>query len=294
MQSKNFRAYAAWVAICFIWGTTYLAIRIVVRDIPPFLFAGSRWILAGPLFLVFLKVRNYKMPGKPDLLPLAIIGLLLLGVANGLVGVAEQWIPSGLTAILISTIPLWVVVIEYILPGAVKINFKVVVGIVLGLCGVVLIFLQDIKFLFLPENIFGIACLLVAVIAWAGGSVYSQRKKLSVHPLVAAAFQMIFAGIAQLIVGLVIGEAGRFNVTQDSLFAFLYLLIIASIGGYGSYIYAIAHLPVSFVTTYAYINPIIALFLGWLVLSEDMNLLIIGSASIILFGVWLVKKGSKI
>lgn len=294
MSEKNYRAIAAWIATCIIWGTTYLAIRIGVTDLPPMLFAGFRWIIAGPLFLVFLLIKGYKLPRGSEFVHIAIVGIALIGVANGLVVVAEQWVPSGLTALLISTLPFWVVIIESILPEGIKLNIKIVGGLFLGFVGVAMIFGNSLSLILEVDYLIGMGCVMVGMISWASGSIYTKYHKINVHPLVSASFQMIFAGIAQIIVGIFLGELSEFVFTANSLWAFTYLVFVGSMLGYGSYIYAIAHLPVSFVTTYAYINPVIALVLGWIVLSEELNILIIVAASIILFGVWLVKKGSKV
>ncbi len=292
MENKS-GAYLAWASICIIWGTTYLAIRIGVQDLPPMLFAGFRWIIAGPLLAGVLILKGYTLPKREELKQLFIIGVALLGITNGLVVVAEKWIPSGLTALLISTLPLWVVLLEWIISGFARVNAKIVGGVILGFAGVSIIFIDDISYLLKSEYLWGIISIMIAMISWAGGSLYSKRITLSTKPLMSASFQMFFAGLVQTIVGLSIGEWSAFHFTPDSLLAYLYLLIIASVLGYGSYIYAISHLPVSFVTTYAYVNPVIALFLGWLVLDEKLNVLIGVSAVVILTGVWLVQKGIK-
>ncbi|OGV01868.1 MAG: multidrug DMT transporter permease [Ignavibacteria bacterium RIFOXYB2_FULL_36_7] len=294
MAKENFKAYLAWITVCIVWGTTYLAIRIGVKDLPPMLFAGLRWIIAGVIFLIFLKGRGQKLPGKKDLIPLAIVGLALLGIGNGLVVVGEQWINSGLTALLITTTPFWFIGIEAFLPHKPKINFFVIAGLLLGLVGVTLIFGSHWQELLNSSYLLGALCIMGAVIAWALGSVYSKYKKIDLHPLMSAATQMIIAGVAQAVLGLLLGEAPEFNLTGNGLWAFVYLTLVGSIFGYGSYIYAISHLPLSFVSTYAYINPVIALFLGWLVLDERLDFIILISAVIIIAGVLLVKQGSKI
>ncbi len=293
MNRENIKAYIAWTSICIIWGTTYLAIRVGVKDMPPILFAGLRWLLAGPIFLVFLKLRGYKLPQKEDLKHIAVVGLLLLGVGNGLVAFAEQWLPSGLTALLITTMPFWIVGIESALPTGPKINFMILSGLVLGLIGVSFIFGIDFKSLLDPSYLTGILALMIGVIGWSSGTIYSKYIKVSVHPMMNAAVQMCIAGFALTVVSGLLGEYPRFHFTQDSLFAFLYLLVFGAFIAYGAYIYAINKLPVSFVSTYAYINPVIALFLGWLILDEKLDTAIIIAAVIILIAVYIVKKGSN-
>lgn len=292
-MKNKLRAYLAWAAICIIWGTTYLAIKIGVTDLPPLLFAGIRWTIAGPLFLLIISFKKYPMPKREELLPLAIIGISLIGVTNGLVVVAEQWLPSGLTSLLITTLPLWVITFEFLFPPHLKMNKLLIAGLIVGFVGVSIIFIGDARYIFDSGYLLGVLCVFVGVISWAGGSLYSKNKKISSHPLVSAGFQMFFAGIAQTTVGLMLGEASEFTFTPNSFMAFIYLLFIGSMVGYASYIYAISHLRVSFVATYSYINPIIALFLGWFVLNEDLDLSIIISAVLVLAGIAMVNSGAK-
>ncbi|MBA4407254.1 multidrug DMT transporter permease [bacterium] len=292
-KGKNTRAYLALGSIYIVWGTTYLAIRIGVENLPPVLFTGLRWLAAGPIMLLFLLSKKYKLPNKNDILHLGISGLLLLGGGNGLVVFAEQSVPSGLTALLITTVPFWVVGIEAILPLGKRINSTIIAGLILGLVGVSLIFGGDLKSLFDSSHIGGVIGLMFAVFLWSAGTLYSKYKKVTVQPLMGAATQMIIAGVVITVLGLILGEGSNFHFTTNGFFAYLYLVIFGSLIGYSSYVYAIAHLPISLVATYAYVNPIIALFLGWLILDEQMSWWIVLAAAIILAGVTLVKKGSE-
>lgn len=292
MPKDNLKAYLAWISVCVVWGTTYLAIRVGVEDLPPMLFAGTRWIVAGAIFLLYLRMKNVKLPALKDLIPLSIVGLLLLGFGNGLVVVGEQWVNSGLTALLITTVPFWMVGFESLLPQGKKINLMIFAGMLMGLGGVTLIFGSHWDELFNISYLKGILAILGAVVAWSFGSVYSKYKKTNLNPLMAAAVQMLIAGFALTSLGVILGEPSEVNFTQDGLLALAYLIIFGSIFGYGFYIYAIAHLPLSLVSTYAYINPVIALFLGWLILDEQLDFIILISAIIILIGVLIVKKGA--
>ncbi len=293
-KEKNSRALLSLLSIYIVWGTTYLAIKIgVENNLPPILFTGLRWIAAGPIMLMILLLMKYKLPNKNDILHLGISGLLLLGGGNGLVVYAEQWVPSGLTALLITTVPFWVVGLEAMVPAGKRINLTIILGLILGLAGVSLIFGGDLKNLFDPSHIGGVIGLMFAVFFWSAGTVYSKYKKVTVHPLMGAATQMIIAGVVMTALGLIIGEGTGFHFTTSGFYSYLYLVIFGSLVGYGSYVYAIAHLPISLVATYAYVNPIIALFLGWLVLDEQISGWIVLAAVIILGGVMLVKKGSE-
>jgi len=293
-EKYGLKAYLAWITICIVWGTTYLAIRIGVADLPPMLFAGFRWIIAGVLMTILLNLRHYKLPTLKDLKDLAIVGILLLGIANGLVVVAEQWLPSGLTALILSTLPFWVVGLEYFLSSKPKINLFIIAGLFLGTTGVVLIFARDLNIALDLNILLGGLCLLGAVIAWSAGSIYWKYKKADVRPLMGASIQMLIAGILQTSLGLILGEHNSFHLTQNGVFALGYLIVFGSILGYASYIYSITNLPLSLVSTYAYINPIIAILLGWYFLDEPLTITVFVAAGLILIGVALVKRGNTL
>ena len=290
----NFKAYIAWIAICIIWGTTYLAIKIGVTELPPMLFAGLRWISAGIILIILLNLSGKTLPRFKDLKRIAIVGISLIGIANGLVVVAEQWISSGLTALLLSTLPFWMVASESIIAKGPKVNLYIAAGLISGTIGVLILFSRDLEILVDVKLLIGVICLLVAVISWSLGSIYSKYVKVNVHPLMNASFQMLIAGILQTALGFVLGEYSEFNMNMNGFLAIAYLILFGSIIGYPAYIYAIEHLPLSLVSTYAYINPIIALVLGWYILDEVLTIYVLISAVLIIVGVILVKRGSSI
>jgi drug/metabolite transporter (DMT)-like permease len=292
MASENTKAIIAWLNVCVIWGTTYLVIRIGVGHLPPMLFAGIRWIIAGAIFIAFLKWRGISLPKANEIVHLAAVGLALIGFGNGLVVFAEQWIPSGLAALLITTVPFFLVGIESFLPKGPKLNATILTGLAMGLVGAFLIFGEDIRYLADPDNLKGVLGLLGAVIFWSAGSLYSKYVKLDVHPLMGASVEMLIAGLVLSGIGISIGELPRLNFEITGLLSLAYLVIIGSLVGYPSYIYAIAKLPLSLVSTYAYINPVIALFLGWFLLDEKLNFQIAIAAAVIIFGVFIVKQGA--
>lgn len=293
MEKTNVKAYLAWIAICIIWGTTYLFIRIGVETIPPMLFAGFRWVAAGIILMGILTFSGKTFPKKSDIKHILIIGIALLGFGNGLVVVGEQWIESGLAALLITTVPFWMVGVESLLPKGPELNRLTIVGLIIGGLGVLLIFGGDLKYIFESKYLIGVLSILGAVVSWSLGSVYSKYKKVSVHPLMSASIQMLFAGSVQVLLGSVLGEFNQLHLTQEGLISLSYLIVFGSIFGYGSYIYALEHLPLSLVSTYAYVNPIIALFLGWVFLNEQLNVFIIIASIVIIIGVILVKIGSN-
>lgn len=292
MLTENTKAIIAWLNVCVIWGTTYLVIRIGVGHMPPMLFAGIRWIIAGLIFIAFLKWQGRTLPKGREMIHLAVVGLALIGFGNGLVVFAEQWIPSGLAALLITTVPFFLVGMESFLPKGPRLNATILTGLVMGLAGVGLIFGEDVKYLADPDNLIGVLGLLGAVIFWSIGSLYSKYVHVDVHPLMGASVEMLIAGTVLTAIGVAIGELPRLSFEIKGILSLAYLVIIGSLVGYPSYIYAIAKLPLSLISTYAYINPVIALFLGWVILDEALDFQIIIAAAVILAGVFSVKKGT--
>lgn len=287
-DKETLRAYVAWAIVCTAWGTTYLAIRIGVEVLPPALFAGGRFLIAGLLFLPVLLLRGAKLPARRHLMDIAIVGIALLTVANGLVVWAEQWVPSGLAALIVATLPFWMVGLQTLIPRGEGLTVRKVLGILIGFGGLILLLWPDLQGTLDRDYLKGVLGLCVAAVSWASGSLYSKYRNIKVQPLVAAALQMIVAGLVLIAVGLVRGEAAHFHLELQGLLALLYLIVFGSILGYSSYIYALAKLPASVVSTYAYLNPIVAVALGWLVLDERLDWRVAAATAIILFGVLLV------
>lgn len=294
MDKPKFSAYLAWIVICIVWGTTYLAIRIGVAELPPMLFAGFRWIVAGGILLILLNLRGHSLPKVADLKQLAIVGILLIGIANGLVVIAEQWLPSGLTALILSTLPFWMVGLESLFTKDSRINLFIIAGLVLGMAGVILIFARELNVIVDFNTFLGGICLIGAVVSWSLGSIYWKHKPANIEPFMGASVQMLIAGSLQTLLGFIIGEHNNFQLSQDGFLALAYLIIFGSILGFASYIYSIKHLPLSLVSTYAYINPVIALILGWYILNEPLTITVLIAAILIFTGVVLVKKGSSL
>ncbi len=292
MPKENFKSYLAYISVCVFWGTTYLAIKIGVSQIPPFIFAGIRWFAAGLILVIFLLFKGNKFPGLKDFVHIAFTGICLVGISNGLLATAEQWLPSGISSLIITTIPFWIVGMEAFLPTGPKLNLKIFAGLFLGLLGVFLIMSHDWKNLFDKSYLAGIISLVFSMIAWSFGSVYSKYKKIKIDLFFGIALEMLVAGVFQILVGLALGEGSKFQIDEKGLLAIIYLMIFGSIVGYSSYIYALTHLPLSFVSTYAYVNPVIALLLGWSVLGEELNWMIVIAAVVIFIGVTIVRSGT--
>ena len=292
-RREKITAYAAWGAVCLFWGTTYLAIRIGVRTIPPGLFGGLRFLTAGLIFLAYLRWKGHALPARRELLDMLIVGIALLAISNGLVIWAEQWVPSSIAALLVATLPFWMAGFEAVLPAGERLTLRKAAGIVIGFSGLVILFSPEIETSFDMAYLKGILALLFAPLCWAAGSIYSKSRPAKSHPLMAAAMQMIVAGIVLILIGGIFGEWKRFSLDAEGLAATAYLVVFGSIVGYGSFIYALAKLPATKVAMYAYVNPVIAVALGWLILNERMDWSVILATAVVLLGVVLVKSSKS-
>jgi drug/metabolite transporter (DMT)-like permease len=285
LAAPAWKVWAGLWTIYVIWGSTYLAIRIMVRTVPPLLGAGLRFAVAGAVMLAVLRVRRGPLRiTRRQLVSAAIVGTLLAAGGNGLVTIAEQDVPSSLAALLIASVPLWVVVLRALLgehPG--RATF---VGVAVGFVGVALLLLPGEQ----PAGVSlaGLLLVVVAAISWATGSVASSRVDLPDDPLVSTGYQMTIAGLLMVVAGLVAGELGDIDwggLSAESLGAFAYLILIGSIVAYSAYTWLLQHAPVSRVSTYAYVNPVIAVFLGWIVLSEQITAVTLVGAAVIVASV---------
>lgn len=292
VKNPLIKAYIAWAMVCIFWGTTYLAIRVGVATFPPALFAGIRFTIAGLAFLLLLKLRGYRLPPWREAVDQAVVGIALLAVANGTVVWCEQWVPSGIAALIVATVPFWMSGFDALMPAGDRLTFRKMLGIVIGFSGLVLLLWPDLKSGLEPSYLRGVLILLIAPLAWAAGSMYSRYRKSTTHPLMAAAIQTLVAGLVLMAIGTLLGEFNGLAVTGPALAAMAYLIVFGSIVGYSCYIYALGALPVSFVSTFAYINPVIAVLLGWLILDERLDFYVATATAVILAGVLLVQTAS--
>ena len=292
---EKWAAYAAWAAVCFFWGTTYLAIRVGLETMTPMLFAGLRFLIAGGvLFFVMGRQRNARLPQGREWLHLAFVGLMLLGVGNGAVVWAEQWVPSGMASLLVATSPFWVVALEKFRKDGERVGVRGVVGMLVGFVGLGLLLAPQLFDASVSAYLLlGALAIQVGCVAWTAGSVYAKHRPVGVAPLMGAAVQMLIAGAVLTLVGTLLGEWGEMRFSTRSAGALAYLVVFGSIVAYSAYTYALQKLPLSLVSTYSYINPVIAVLLGWLVLAEPLDWRVGAATAIILAGVALLKTSPK-
>jgi drug/metabolite transporter (DMT)-like permease len=283
------RAYSAWVVVCVLWGTTYLAIRIALETIPPLFLAGWRYVLAGAILLTVLRVRRERLPSRSTWPHLAWLGFLLLGLGNGGVVWAEQTVPSGLTALLVATTPFWMVAIDALMPGGDSLSARRGLGLLAGFLGVLLLVWPDLHLRDGRGYLEGLAAAQIASVGWAVGSNYSRRRGASENVVATAALQMLFGGMFLVAAGVIHQEWRGFGLTARTLGAWIYLVAFGGVVGFSAYAYALKHLPLATVSLYAYVNPVIAVMLGTLVLDEPFSARIGVAGAIVLAGMWVVR-----
>lgn len=288
-RTDDQKALLAFIAVCILWGSTYLAIRIGVQHMPPMLFAGIRFIISGSLMFAYVIWRKLPLPqSSNEVIKQAIVGLFLLFGGNGLIVWAEQWVASGSTSLIVATVPLFMALIELLVPNRPRIDWLGWLGLFIGFAGVAYLILSEQQTT--GVDLFGGTLVLLGALSWAFGSVYSKGFKTTGSIYAGIGVQMLAAGCALSLTGLSIGEAAHFQPNQTGLLAMLYLIVFGSIVGYSSYIYLLQKWPAAKAGTYAYINPVVAVFLGAVILGEPLSVNVAISTAIILSGVYLVQR----
>lgn len=285
-------AWLAFAAVCVVWGTTYLAIRVALETVPVFLLAGLRWFSAGVILAAILVALGRRLPGPRLWAPLVLLGFLMNVLGNGFVVWAEQFVASGLTAVVIATVPFWSLGIEACLPKGERFSTRATAGLVLGFVGILVLVWPDLTVGGTGGRrfVWGVVGIQVACAAWAAGTSYTKRHRVGDDPFSTAAVQMIFSGTMLLLMATAAGEWSRLAFTPRTLAAMAYLTIAGSLVTYTAYIYMLKHLPLSTVSLYAYINPLIAVVLGTLLLGEPFSLRIVFAAAMVLLGTAVVGK----
>jgi drug/metabolite transporter (DMT)-like permease len=265
-------ALVAYLIVCVVWGSTYLAIRIGVMALPPFLFAGLRFVIAGLVLLGLALALRARLPDTArEWRTHVVVGVLLLAGGNASVVWAEQFVTSGAASLFVVTVALWMAFFDAVLPGgATTPNWRVVLGLLVGFAGTALLVGANPAEI-AQADLRGPLALTGASASWALGSVYYKRRKSETNPYVASSVQMLAGGTLVTIIGLALGEAGAWHWSARGLGALGYLVIMGSIVGYSAYAYALRHAPATIVGTYAYVNPVVAVLLGWLVLREPVT-----------------------
>ena len=281
----------AFAAVYVIWGSTYLAIRIGIETIPPLLMPGIRFTAAGILLYAWARMRGAIRPTLIEWRSAGIIGVALLCICNGALSWAELRLPSGIAALLMATVPMWFVIMEWFAHGGKAPRHGVTAGLAVGFIGIILLVGPDRILGHDVVDLTGVAVLTVGCIAWANGSLYSRRARLPGSQLLATSMEMIAGGSALLLAGTLGGEWSGFDVTAVSIkswLAVVYLVLFGSIIGFTAYVWLLRNTEASWVATYAFVNPVIAVFLGWAIAGEQLNSHVFFAGGFIVLAVVLI------
>ncbi len=292
-MSVTTKAYLALIFICIVWGTTYLALRVGVMYYPPFLFAGVRQVVSGVILAAAALLINKKKDfSRANILKQMLVGFLMLTLGNGCVTWGEKTVESGVAALICSLMPMVAVMINLGMNKTEKLNWTIALGLFLGLLGVGLIFRQSVEALSNPQYLLGILALLVATSSWALGSIINKKNVNPVNPILNSGMQLFFGGLFMLLISPVVDNPLPDNLWQkQGVYALIYLIIFGSVLAYAAYMFILSKLPVGVATIYAYVNPLVAVVLGYFLMSEPLNAYTALAFISIATGVYVVNKG---
>ena len=292
------KVWIALLALYIVWGSTYLAIRFSVETIPPFLHASIRFLISGAILFLWRRAAGDAIPTKSNWKSAAIVGTLLLLGGNGLVALAEKNIPSGIAALVISTSPFWLVLFESLRSGGTKPNWQSLIGLVIGFGGVfLLIGPEEITGSEQQFNTFSVILLLIAPFLWSLGSIYARGADMPKSTLISTGMQMLTGSVALFVVSVATGELNGFSfgeVSMRSWWGLIYLITFGSLVGFVSYGWLLHNAPVSLTSTYAYVNPVVAVILGWLLADEALDTRIVIASAIIIGSVILINSARQV
>lgn len=293
MLQKNILAYLALFVVCIVWGTTYLSTRIGVATFPAFLFSGIRQTISGGILMLILLMLGKLRITKKIILQQFLLGILLLTIGSGVIGWSEKYISSGLAALIVSILPVYIIFINYAMRlEKRKPNKFIIFGLILGCTGIILIFRDNLKDLMNLEYLYGILMAFGACLSWAIGSVYSKHIVLEGNVLSNAALQMFLGGIMLFILSFIWDDFSELStVSSESIWALVYLIVMGSVVSYPCYLFALQKLPIGIVSLYAYINPLIALLLGYFFLNEKITIITWAALVVVVCGIYCINVG---
>jgi drug/metabolite transporter (DMT)-like permease len=286
------RVWIALLALYLVWGTTYLAIRFAVQTIPPFLMAGTRFLISGLILYVWRRLAGDPLPTTRQWRSAIIVGVLLLLGGNGVVSWAEQHVASGIAALMIASIPLWIAVMDALRPGGIRPDARIIVGLLLGFAGMALLITSGgDQSQGTGRDLAGLLALLGAALIWSIGSIYARDADMPQSALLGTGIEMLGGAAGLFLVGTLAGEwalVQPLKIATSSLIGLAYLVVFGSLIGFVSYTWLLRHAPLSLVSTYAYVNPVVAIFVGAWLGREVINGRIILSALIIIGSVVVI------
>ena len=288
---------AAFAAIYLIWGSTYLAIVFAIETMPPLLMLGARFGVAGAIVFAWARWKGIPIPSREEWRNAGVVGTMTLGAGTGAVAWAEQWVPSGVAALLVTTVPIWMVLLEWKWKGGSRPAPAVWWGLALGIFGIVMLVNPADATLTGPGQLAGIVAILLASIMFSVGAILGRDLALPSRPLMSTAAQMLLGGLALTVAGLLGGESISWAaISPVSWAAWSYLMVFGSIVAYGSFVWLMKNAKPAHVSTYAYVNPVVAVFLGWLLAGEEFTGGMLVAVALLLTAVMLITRfgGAKV
>ena len=294
-KNRTFQLIFAFAIIYLVWGSTYLAIAFAIQTIPPFLTIGTRFIVAGLVLVLFLKARGIKSANLKQALNASLVGILTLGLGTGLVAWAEQYISSGMAALLITAVAFWMVILDWIMLKGGAPNRYVIGGLVLGLCGILLLVGPEVATGLSSTSGVAVIAVMIATMSWSVGSLQSKMIEMPGNIFMSSAVQMLAGGVAVTLIGLLLGEASALDfstISSQSIGGWWYLVVFGSLGGFSSYVWLLRNAPPKQLASYAFVNPVVAVILGaWLAdevviprMQVAIIILVVAVALIVVFG----------
>lgn len=287
-MSENTKAWLAYAAVAIFWGTTFLSIKIAIGSLGPFALAAFRHTTAGVLLLSYFLLRGYKLPPLKNLKTFATNGFLMLTMGNGIISWGMLYVDSGLAALICALTPIWIVAFNALTGHREYAGKLVISGFALCLAGQIFIFINHRNDFTGTNFTLGIIAVFVSNICWALGTVYSKNHQVKIHPLLGSSLQMIPGGLICAVIAYFRGEFINLHPANEAIYSLMYLVLFGSILAYGSYMYILKKLPATIVSTYAYANTIVAVFIGWLWLNEALTLPLMVAVTLTLTGVFLI------
>lgn len=295
MASLKAKIILAFAGIYLVWGSTYLAIKFAIDTMPPFMMASTRFLTAGLLLFAVMMLMGRKRPEWKHWMSATVLGTLLLAASNGGVVLATKHISTGMISLLIAMVPVYIAILEWLEDRTQKIQPKKIFGLLLGTLGICTLIGPESLLANSTLDWFGVAAVMLGSVSWSVGTIYSRRAHKPASLMVGIAMQMICGGLVLALTSLIMGEhtqINTLNVSLKSALAVCYLIVFGSIIGYSSFLWLLNHVSPSKVSTYAYVNPIVAIFLGWAFAGENITPQTMLAGSIILLSVWLITSGN--
>ncbi|MBC7998554.1 MAG: EamA family transporter [Leptolyngbya sp.] len=295
MVSLKAKIILAFAGIYLVWGSTYLAIKFAIDTMPPFMMASTRFLTAGLLLFAVMMLMGRRRPEWKHWISATVLGTLLLAASNGGVVVATKHISTGMISLLIAMVPVYIAILEWLEDRTQKIQPKKIFGLLLGTLGICTLIGPESLLANSTLDWFGVAAVMLGSVSWSVGTIYSRRAHKPESLMVGIAMQMICGGLVLGLTSLIMGEhtqIATLNVSLKSVLAVCYLIVFGSIIGYSSFLWLLNHVSPSKVSTYAYVNPIVAIFLGWAFAGENITPQTMLAGSIILLSVWLITSGN--